>query len=116
LLTLDVLENREDDTVMEYHGVEALYSTMKSLIHAIQTEDQTAEQNAVHWMLHIVKPWMIRRWFKLKLANAKPQVPIPKETANLIHSNWTKKEQVKLNTLMEEDSSSGVLGVRTDIG
>jgi hypothetical protein len=34
-----VPENPEDGTVMEKHGANALYSAVKSLMHAIRTED-----------------------------------------------------------------------------
>jgi hypothetical protein len=33
-------EDSEDETVMEMHGAESLYSAVKSLMHAIRTEDQ----------------------------------------------------------------------------
>jgi len=36
------LEDSENDTVMGKHGAEALYSTVKSLMHAIQTKDEEA--------------------------------------------------------------------------
>jgi len=35
-------EDPEDETVMEKHGADALYSAVKSLIHAIRTEDEEA--------------------------------------------------------------------------
>jgi hypothetical protein len=35
-------EDSEDDTVMEKHGAEALYSAVKSLMHAIRTKDKEA--------------------------------------------------------------------------
>ena len=35
-------EDREDETAMEMHGANALYSAVKSLIHALWTEDQDA--------------------------------------------------------------------------
>jgi SNF2 family DNA or RNA helicase len=36
-------ENPEDETVMEKHGADALYSAVKSLMHAIRTEPQEAQ-------------------------------------------------------------------------
>jgi len=36
-------EDAVDDTVMEVHCTEALYWVAKSLIHGIQTEDNTAQ-------------------------------------------------------------------------
>ena len=56
-----VPDDPEDDTAMEKHGADALYSAVKSLMHPIRTEDQQAEQDEVHWMLQIAKPWTIRR-------------------------------------------------------
>jgi hypothetical protein len=35
-------EDPEDDTVMEKHGAEALYSAVRSLMHAIRTKDKEA--------------------------------------------------------------------------
>jgi len=49
-------EDPEDETVMEMHGADALYSAVKSLMHAIRTEDQDAQQDAAHWMIQIAKP------------------------------------------------------------
>ena len=36
-------EDPEDDTVMEKHGAETLYSTVKSVMHAIRTKDKAAQ-------------------------------------------------------------------------
>jgi hypothetical protein len=41
-------EDPEDETVMEMHGADALYSAVKSLMRAIRTEGQDAQQNAAH--------------------------------------------------------------------
>ena len=49
-------EDPEDDTMMEKHDAEALYSAVKSLMHAIQTKDEEAQQNAAHQMIQIGKP------------------------------------------------------------
>jgi hypothetical protein len=54
-----VPDNPEDDTVMEKHGAEALYSAVKSLMHAIWTEDEEAKQDVAHRMTKIAKPWTI---------------------------------------------------------
>jgi hypothetical protein len=54
-------EDPQDETVMEKHCTNALYSAVKSLMHAIRTEDQDAQQDAAHWMIQIAKPWTIRR-------------------------------------------------------
>jgi len=54
-------EDPEDDTVMEMHSADALYSAVKSLMHAIRTEDEEAKQDAAHRMIQIATPWTIRR-------------------------------------------------------
>jgi len=51
-----VPEDPEDDTVMEKHGAEVLYSTVKSLMHAMRTKDEEAQQDAAHRMIQIAKP------------------------------------------------------------
>jgi len=43
-----VPEDPEEDTVMEKHGAEALSSAVKSLVHAIRTTEEGAQQEAVH--------------------------------------------------------------------
>ena len=103
-------DDPEDDTVMEQHGADALYSTVKSLMHAIQTEDEEAQQDAEPWMIQIAKPWTISWWSELKLANAKPLVQIQKENAHLIDLEWTEDEQAKLKALVERYTSRGALG------
>jgi len=44
-------EDPEEETVMEMHGADALYSAVKSLMHVIRTEDQDAQQDAAHRMI-----------------------------------------------------------------
>ena len=68
---------------MEKNGAKALNCTVKSLMHAIQTKDQDAQQDMAHRMIRITKPWTVRRGSELKLANEKPLVPIPKENSQL---------------------------------
>ena len=82
-------EDPEDDMVMEQHGADALYSAVKSVMHAIRTEDEEAQQDVAHRMIQITKRWTIRRWSELKLANGKPLVRIPKENAHLVDLEWT---------------------------
>jgi hypothetical protein len=94
-------ENPEDETVMEMHGANALYSAVKSLMHAIQTEDQDAQQDAAHRMIQTAKPWTIRRWSESKLTNGKPLVRILKENAHVVDLEWTEEEQAKLKTVVE---------------
>jgi hypothetical protein len=46
-------EDPEDVTVMEMHSAETLYSAVKSLMHAIRTEDRDAQHDAAHRMIQI---------------------------------------------------------------
>jgi len=96
-----VPDDAVDDTVMEKHYAEKLNSAVKCLMHAIQTENEEAQQNGVHQMIQIAKPWTIRRWSESKLANGKPLIQILKETVNLINLESTEDEQPKLKTLVE---------------
>jgi hypothetical protein len=41
---------------MEKHGAKALYTAVKSLIHAIQPKDEEAQQDVAHQMIQIAKP------------------------------------------------------------
>jgi len=103
-------EDPDDDTVMEKDGAEALYSAVKSLIHAIWTKDEEAQQDAAHQMMQIAKPWTIRRWSESKLANGKRLVRIPNENAHLIDLEGTVEEQAPLQTLVERYSLRGASG------
>jgi len=103
-------EHPEDDIVMENHSSEALYSAVKCLIHAIQTEDEDTQQDATHQTIRITMPWMIWRWSESKLANGKPLLQIPKENAHLVDLKWTEEAQAKLKTLVERYTSQGASG------
>jgi len=103
-------DDPEDDTVMEKHGAEALYLAVKSLMHAIRTENEEARQDAAHRMIQIANPWTIMRWSEWKLADGKPLVRIPKENAPLIDLEWTEDEQAKLKTLVERYTLQGASG------
>jgi hypothetical protein len=46
-------EDPEDNTVMEKHGAEALYSTVMCLLHAIRTSDKHGQQDAALRMIQI---------------------------------------------------------------
>jgi len=52
-------DDPENETVMEMPGANALYSMVKSSMHAIRTEDQDTEQDAAHRMIPLGKPWTI---------------------------------------------------------
>jgi len=109
LLFSDTTEDAQHRTVMEEHSTEALYSTLKSLIHAIRTEDQDAQQDAAHRMIQIAKPWTKRRYSESKSTHGKPLVRIPKKNAHLVDLEWTEEEQAKLKSLVKrytlEDAS-----------
>jgi len=104
-------EDPEDETVVERHSSKALYSTVKSVMHAIRTEDNNDQQDVAHRMMQIGKPWTIRRWSELKLANGKPPVQIPMEDAYLVDLKWTKAGQAQLETLVESYTSEGASGM-----
>jgi hypothetical protein len=57
-----VLDYPGDDTVMEQHGADALYSTVKRLMHGFRTGDEEAQQDSAHWLLQIAKPSTTGRW------------------------------------------------------
>ena len=103
-------EDPEDDTVIEKHGAKSLYSAVKSLMHAIRTEDQDAQQDAAHQMILLPKPWTIRRWAESKLTNGKPLVRLLRWYAHLVDLEWTEAEQAKLKTLLQRYTSEGASG------
>ena len=94
-------EDADDDTVMDKHGAYALYSAVKSLMHAIRTEDHNVQQDVAHQMIQIANPWMITRFAKSILANGKPLVPILKENAHIVDLEWNEDEQANLKTYVE---------------
>ena len=105
-------EHPADDTVMEKHGVEGLYSDVKSLLHAIQTKDEAAQQDVTHQMIQIATAWIIRRWLESKQGNGKPLFRILKANAHLINLEWTEEEQAKLKTKVERYTIQGASGAR----
>jgi hypothetical protein len=54
---------------MDQHGADELYSAVKSVMHAIRTDDEQAQQEAAHRMIQIAMPWTIRGWSESNLAN-----------------------------------------------
>ena len=42
--------------MMEKHGADVLYSTVKSLMNAIWTEDKEVQRDVAHWIIQIAKP------------------------------------------------------------
>jgi hypothetical protein len=65
-------------------------------MHAIQTEDKEAQQDAAHRMMQIAKPWTNRRWSELKLPKGKPVLQILKENSHLVDFGWTEDAQAEL--------------------
>ena len=53
-------EDPADDTAKEKHGAEAFDSVVKSLMGAIRTKDEEAQQHAAHRMIQNPKPCTIR--------------------------------------------------------
>jgi len=85
-------ENSDDDTGTEMEGAEAVYSAVKSLMHAIRTEDEVAQQDAAHRMIKIAKPWSIRWCSELRLANGIPLVWVAKKNAHLVDLECTQEQ------------------------
>jgi len=100
-------EDPENDTAMEKHCADALNSAVKSLMHAIWTEDHDTQQDAAHRMIQIAIPWMIRWWSESELANRKPVVWILKENELFPDVELTEQEQAQLKTLVERYTSRG---------
>jgi len=65
-------DDPQDKTVMENNRAEALYSAVKSLMHAIWTKDQEALWAVAHQITQIGKPSMIRQCLELKGAIGNP--------------------------------------------
>jgi hypothetical protein len=103
-------EDPEDETVMDQHGADALYSAVKCLRHAVWTGDKKPQQDVAHRMIQIAIPWTITRWSESKLANGTPLVQIWKENAHLVDLEWTEDEEAKLKALVERYTSRGSSG------
>jgi hypothetical protein len=69
-----VPEDPEDNTVIEKHGADTLYSAVTSLMHAIPTDDEEAEQDVAYQVIHISKLWTIRKWSESNLPIRKPLI------------------------------------------
>ena len=103
-------EDPDDDTVMEKHRTEALYSAGKSLMHPIRTKDEEAQQHAPNLMIQIANPWTIQRWSELKLANGKPLARIPQENAHLIDLESTEEVITHRKIMVKWYTSRGASG------
>jgi len=102
-----VPEYPQDNTVSEKHAAEALDSAVKSLIHAIRTENKQVQQVVGHQTMQIAKPFPIRRRREMKLENGKTLVMIMEEHAHLVHLKRPVDEQAKLKTLVDWYTSQG---------
>jgi hypothetical protein len=109
-----VPEDPEDNTVMEKHGAEALYSTVMCLMHAIRTSDKHGQQDAALRMIQITKPWTIRKRSESKLAKEKPHDPLLKQNAHLVVLEWTEDDQIQLKTHVEIYTAWGASEVWSD--
>jgi hypothetical protein len=109
-LKLDAPKDSEDDTAMENHGPELVYSTVTSLMYAIRTEDHNTQQHTAHRMIQIKNYRTITRWSESKLANEKSLVRIPNKNAQLVDLQSTEDEQATLMTLVERYTLLGASG------
>jgi len=104
-------EDPKDETVMEKHGTQSLYSALKSSMHAILTEDHDAQPDVADRMIYIATRWTFRRWSETNLMNGDPLVWTPKENAYRADPELTEEEQAKLKTLVKRYTSKGTSGV-----
>lgn len=79
-----VPQHPEKDTLMEKHSTEALYSTVKGVVNAIQTEDEEFQQNAAQQMIQIAKDSIIRRWSESNLTNLYITIWILEKNSHLV--------------------------------
>lgn len=91
-------EDLVDNMAMEKHSAKELNCVLTCLIHAIQTKHNEAQNNVAHWMIHIAKPWAIRRWSEFNLVNGILYVQIPQENQHLVDLEWTQNQQAELKT------------------
>jgi hypothetical protein len=106
-----VSEVSEDETMMEMHSADTLYSALKCLMHAILTEHKDAQQDAEHRMITIRMPWMIRRSPGSQFAHGRPLVGLLEVNAHLVDLEWTKDKQAKLKSIVERYTSWGASAV-----
>jgi len=92
----------EDDTGIEKHDAEVLHSAVRSVMHAIQTEDEQTPHDMAHYRFPNAKLWTIRRCSESKLPNEQPLVWIWNEHAHNLDLEYTEKEHSKLNTDLEK--------------
>jgi hypothetical protein len=60
-LLSDVPGQLEDNAVMEKHGAEILYSTVKHVMHDVRTEDKVSQQDVLYEIIQIAKHWTKRK-------------------------------------------------------
>jgi hypothetical protein len=77
-------DDPDNDTVIEKHSAEAFHSAVKSLMNAIWSKHDEAQQDVAHRMIQTAKPCTIRRWSQLKFANRKPLSLIAVENTHRI--------------------------------
>lgn len=64
----------EDVMLKDKQVAQALHSEVQCLIHAMQTEDNEAQQNAASLMIEVTAGWMIRRWSESNVVKGNPLV------------------------------------------
>jgi hypothetical protein len=79
-------------------------------MNTIRTEDKEAQYDEPNRVIQIAKPWTIRWWSEMKLANGKSLVRILKKTAQLIDLEWTEDTQTELKAPVERYTASGTSG------
>jgi predicted nucleic acid-binding Zn ribbon protein len=94
-------EDPENETVMDKHSADALYSAVKCLTDAINTEDKDAQHNMAHRIIQIGKLWTLSRWSESKLPHVKPLARITKDNAHRVGLKWTADWQAQLKSLVK---------------
>jgi hypothetical protein len=62
----------------------------------------------VHWMILIAKPWTIKRWSELKLANKRTLIWILKVNTHHVDLEWIEDRQPHVKAVVERPTSQGV--------
>jgi hypothetical protein len=96
----DATEDQEGKSVTEIHSADALNSAVLSVMDAMRTEDQDAQQDAAHRMRQIAKPWTIRSWSQPKITNGKPLGRKASQIPHIVDHEWIQDAQAKLKTLV----------------
>jgi len=102
-----VSEHLNDNIMIEKYNAEVLNFALKRVMHAIQTQQNKAQQDVVHCMIHITKLWTIRKWSKSKTTIEKPSLWLWIDNADLIDLKQTEEDQAQWMTLGERYTLHG---------